>query len=106
MRIECEKTGPEPVGAEGRGRLYVDNQRVAEGETAKTATVGYTMADLGHRLGQRQPVCEDYQPTVSSPAPSSRSTSTYTRTTPRLPDNDAHAHGRVQHAMLRQYAGG
>lgn len=104
VRYEFEKTGPEPVGAGGTGRLYVDDQLVAEGEIVKTATVGYTMDetfDIGWDKGT--PVSEDY------PA-NSRFTGKIIQVDfdvkpdfhPDLPDSEEHAQGHFQHAMLRQ----
>ena len=43
VSYEFEKTGTEPVGAGGTGRLFVDGQQVAEGNIPRTCTVGYSM---------------------------------------------------------------
>ena len=104
IRYEFEKTGPEPVGAGGTARLYVDDNLVAEGQISRTATVGYTMDetfDIGWDKGA--PVSEDY-------GPNSKFTGTIIQVDfdvhpdyhPDLPTNLEHGEGHFQHAMLRQ----
>ena len=63
VRYEFEKTGPEPLGAGGIGRISVDGTQVAEGEIPRTCSVGYSMDetfDIGWDKGS--PVSEDYGP--------------------------------------------
>jgi arylsulfatase len=58
---EFEKTGPEPLGAGGIGRLSVDGEVVGEGEIPRTCTVGYSLDetfDIGWDKGS--PVSEEY----------------------------------------------
>ena len=62
VRYEFEKTGTEPMGAGGIGRLFVGDQQVAEGEIRRTCTVGYSMDetfDIGWDKGAR--VTDEYE---------------------------------------------
>ncbi len=104
IRYEFEKTGPEPVGAGGIGRLFVGDDKIAEGEITRTATVGYTMDetfDIGWDKGT--PVSQDY-------GPNSQFTGTIIKVDfdvqpdfhPDLPTSGQHAEGKFQNAMLRQ----
>ena len=97
-----DKTGPEPLGAGGTGTLTVDGTQVAEGEIARTATVGYSMDetfDIGWDKGS--PVSEEY-------GPISKFTGKIIRvdfdSQPDLhPDHDDHhADATTTHALLRQ----
>ena len=100
--FEFDKTGPEPLGAGGVGRISVDGTQVAEGTIPRTCTVGYSMDetfDIGWDKGSA--VSEDY-------GPNTQFTGTIVKvdfdTSPDLhPDHDEHhADARVTHAMLRQ----
>lgn len=104
VRFEFEKTGTQPLGAGGTGRLFVADTKVAEGTIARTCTVGYSMDetfDIGWDKGA--PVSEDY-------GPNTKFTGTIIRVDfdlhpdfhPDLPDHDEHHQGHFAHAMLRQ----
>jgi arylsulfatase len=61
VRYEFEKTGPEPFGAGGIGRLFVDDQKVGEERIPQTAAFGYTLDetfDIGCDKGS--PVTNEY----------------------------------------------
>ena len=63
IRYEFEKTGKEPAGAGGVGRLFVDGTKVAEGKIPRTAAYGYSLDetfDVGCDKGG--PVTEEYKP--------------------------------------------
>jgi arylsulfatase A-like enzyme len=63
IRYEFEKKGKEPFGAGGTGRLFVDGQKVAEGEIPHTAAFGYSIDetfDVGCDKGA--PVTDEYPP--------------------------------------------
>lgn len=63
VRFEFEKTGKEPLGAGGIGRIYVNGIKAAESEIKRTCTVGYTMDetfDIGWDKGT--PVTNEYGP--------------------------------------------
>jgi arylsulfatase len=99
---EFEKTGPEPLGAGGTGRISVDGEVVAEGEIARTCTVGYSLDetfDIGWDKGS--PVCEEYGPIA-------RFTGKIVKvdfdSRPDLhPDHDQYrADAEVTHALIRQ----
>jgi arylsulfatase len=104
IRYEFEKTGPEPTGAGGIGRLFVGDTRVAEGEIPRTCTVGYTMDetfDVGWDKGT--PVSEDY-------GPNAKFSGRVVRVDfdlkpdfhPAHLDPETHAEARFAHAMIRQ----
>ena len=66
LRFEFEKTGKEPFGAGGVGRLFVDGHQVAEGEIPRTAAFGYSLDetfDVGCDKGA--PVTDEYAPLAS-----------------------------------------
>ena len=66
VRYEFEKRGKEPFGAGGIGRLFVDGQKVAEGEIPTTAAFGYSLDetfDIGCDKGA--PVTDEYRPLAS-----------------------------------------
>ena len=63
LRYEFEKTGDQPLGPGGTGRLFLGDTKIAEGEIKRTCTVGYSMDgtfDIGWDKGS--PVSEDYGP--------------------------------------------
>ncbi len=63
VRYEFEKRGKEPFGAGGIGRIFVDGQKVAEGEIPRTAAFGYSLDetfDVGCDKGA--PVTDEYPP--------------------------------------------
>jgi len=62
IRYEFEKTGQEPMGAGGTGRIFVGDTKVAEAEIPRTCTVGYSMDetfDIGWDKGAR--VTDEYE---------------------------------------------
>jgi Sulfatase len=104
VRYEFEKTGPEPMGAGGTGRLYVGDDKVAEAEIPHTCTVGYSMDetfDIGWDKGS--PVTDEYEPNA-------RFTGTIIRVDfdlkpdfhPDLKQHEGHDEARFAHAMIRQ----
>jgi hypothetical protein len=63
LRFEFQKTGTEPFGAGGTGRLYVDDSLAAEGQILRTAAFGYSLDetfDVGCDKGS--PVTDEYKP--------------------------------------------
>jgi arylsulfatase len=104
VRYEFEKTGSEPVGAGGIGRLFVGDRLVAEGEISRTCTVGYTMDetfDIGWDKGT--PVSSDYGPNASFTGAILRvDFDVHPDIHPDLPTSDRHAEGKFSEAMLRQ----
>ncbi len=63
VRYDFEKLGKEPFGAGGMGRIFVDGQKVAEGEIPTTAAFGYSLDetfDIGCDKGA--PVTDEYLP--------------------------------------------
>lgn len=61
--FEFEKTGTEPFGAGGVGRLFIGGKQVGEGTIDKTAAIGYTLDetfDVGCDKGS--PVSPEYGP--------------------------------------------
>jgi len=63
IRYEFEKTGKEPAGAGGQGRLFVDGEKVAEATIPRTAAYGYSLDetfDVGCDKGG--PVTDEYKP--------------------------------------------
>ncbi|WP_417505752.1 arylsulfatase [Microbacterium sp.] len=97
-----EKTGPEPLGAGGVGRITVDGAAVADGEIPRTCTVGYSMDetfDIGWDKGS--PVSEDYGPIAEFTGKIIR---VDFDSQPDLhPDHDDHhAQRHVTQAMMRQ----
>jgi arylsulfatase len=63
IRFEFEKTGREPSGAGGTGRLFVDDQKVGEAKIPRTAAFGYSLDetfDVGCDKGS--PVTDEYKP--------------------------------------------
>ncbi|HVG64300.1 MAG TPA: arylsulfatase [Hyalangium sp.] len=63
VRCEFQKTGKEPYGAGGKIRLFVDGQRVGEGEVPRTAAFAYSLDetfDIGCDKGA--PVTPEYKP--------------------------------------------
>ncbi len=66
IRYEFEKRGKEPFGAGGIGRIFVDGQKVAEGEIPKTTAFGYSLDetfDIGCDKGA--PVTDEYRALAS-----------------------------------------
>ncbi len=66
VRYEFEKRGKEPFGAGGMGRIFVDGQKVAEGEIPTTTAFGYSLDetfDIGCDKGA--PVTDEYPPLAS-----------------------------------------
>ena len=66
VRYEFEKRGKEPFGAGGVGRIFVDGQKVAEGEIPTTAAFGYSLDetfDIGCDKGA--PVTDEYRALAS-----------------------------------------
>jgi hypothetical protein len=66
VRYEFEKRGKEPFGAGGVGRLFVDGQKVAEGEIPTTTAFGYSLDetfDVGCDKGA--PVTNEYRALAS-----------------------------------------
>jgi hypothetical protein len=62
LRFEFEKTGPEKFGAGGIGRLYVDNDKVGEGEIPHTVKFIYSLdesSDIGRDTAS--PVTDEYK---------------------------------------------
>ena len=53
IRYEFEKTGQEPMGAGGTGRIFVGDTKVAEAEIPRTCTVGYSMDETFDIAGTR-----------------------------------------------------
>jgi arylsulfatase len=97
-----EKTGSEPLGAAGIGRLTVDGAQVAGGEIPRTCTVGYSIDetfDIGWDKGS--PVSEDYGPVARF---TGRIIKVDFDAQPDLhPDHDDHhAEAKLTHAMIRQ----
>ncbi|WP_371745539.1 arylsulfatase [Myxococcus sp. CA033] len=104
LRYEFEKTGPEPFGAGGTGRLFVDGKKVAEAQIPRTVPVGYSMDetfDVGWDKGTA----------VSPEYPSnSRFTGRVLRVDfdlkpdfhPDHADPTKKAEARFQHEMMRQ----
>jgi arylsulfatase A-like enzyme len=104
LRYEFEKTGDEPMGAGGIGRLFVGDAKIAEGEIARTCTVGYSVDetfDIGWDKGAR--VTDEYDTNA-------RFTGTIIRVDfdqkPDFhPDHDSHGPRHDAHtaqAMIRQ----
>lgn len=62
IRYEFEKTGKEPYGAGGVGRLYLDGKKVCEGQIPRTTSFLYSLDetfDVGCDKGS--PVTEEYK---------------------------------------------
>jgi arylsulfatase A-like enzyme len=104
VRYEFEKTGPEPFGAGGGGRLFVGDTKVAEGQIPRTCPIGYTLDetfDVGWDKGT--PVSEDYGPIA-------KFTGRIIRVDfdlqpdfhPEHADPDKHHEAKFVHAMIRQ----
>lgn len=62
LRYEFEKTGQEKYGAGGIGRLYIDDEKVAEGQIPHTSKFCYSF-DEGFDIGRDSgsPVSEEYK---------------------------------------------
>ena len=63
IRYEFEKTGKEPVGAGGIGRLFVDGKKMAEQKIPRTSAFGYSLDetfDVG--CDKMSPVTDEYKP--------------------------------------------
>lgn len=104
IRYEFEKTGPEPLGAGGVGRLFVDDRPCGQAEIPRTCGIGYSMDetfDVGWDKGT--PVSDEY-------GPNARFEGKVVRVDFDLrPDfhaaalgSPAHAEGKFAHAMLRK----
>ena len=80
VRYEFEKRGKEPFGAGGIGRIFVDGQKVAEGEIPTTTAFGYSLDetfDIGCDKGA--PVTDEYPPLASFTGKIVRSMSIWSR---------------------------
>jgi arylsulfatase len=101
VRYELEKTGTAPVGAGGIGRLFVDGEKAAEGEIARTCTVGYSMDetfDIGWDKGTA--VTPEYPPNTKF---TGKIVKVEFDVHPDFhADTDSHAAAKYAHAMLRQ----
>ena len=104
VRYEFEKTGKEPFGAGGTGRLYVDGKKVAVGQIKRTCPIGYTLDetfDIGWDKGT--PVSEEY-------GPNSKFSGKIIRVNfdvkpdlhPEAKDPQKNAEMKMAHALLRQ----
>ena len=104
IRFEFQKTGKEPMGAGGTGRIFVDDKPVAEGHIARTCPVVYSADetfDVGWDKGT--PVSEEYEPIA-------RFTGRVIRVDfdlkpdfhPDAKDPEKRAEPAFAHAMLRQ----
>jgi hypothetical protein len=101
VRYEFEKTGPEPFGPGGTGRLFVDDTQVAEAQIPRTCPGGDTLDetfDIGWDKGT--PVSEDHGPIA-------KFTGAIVRVDFDLhpdfhPDPETHQQANFTHAMLRQ----
>jgi len=63
LRFEFEKTGQEKFGAGGMGRLYINDEKVGEGQiprTVKFMYANYEGFDIGIDTGT--PVTDEYKP--------------------------------------------
>jgi hypothetical protein len=62
LRYEFEKTGQEKAGAGGTGRLYINNEKVGEGQIPRTAKFRYSL-DESFDIGRdsASPVSEEYK---------------------------------------------
>jgi hypothetical protein len=62
LRYQFEKTGQEKLGAGGIGRLFIDNEKVAEGQIQQTIKARYPL-DEGFDVGRDSgsPVSEEYK---------------------------------------------
>jgi hypothetical protein len=62
LRYEFEKTGQEKFGAGGIGRLYINNDKVGEGQIPHTAKFRYSL-DESFDIGRdsASPVSEEYK---------------------------------------------
>ena len=62
LRYEFEKTGQEKYGAGGIGRLYINNDKVGEGQIPHTSKFRYSL-DEGFDIGRdsASPVSEEYK---------------------------------------------
>ena len=63
LTFKFEKTGAEPVGAGGIGRLFINERQVGQGNIPRTVGVRYHLADDGLCCGydSQTPVSDDYQ---------------------------------------------
>lgn len=104
VRFEFEKTGLEPLGAGGTGRLFQADQLIGEEQIPRTCGLGYSMDetfDVGWDKGT--PVSEDYGPLA-------RFTGKVIRVDfdlkpdlhPSLHQPQTQGEGRFIHAMVRQ----
>jgi len=62
LRFEFEKTGKEKFGAGGIGRLYINDEKVAEAQIPQTVKFRYSADesfDVGHDTGS--PVTNEYK---------------------------------------------
>lgn len=62
LRFEFEKTGKEKFGAGGIGRLYINDEKVAEAQIPRTVKFRYSADesfDVGHDTGS--PVTDEYK---------------------------------------------
>ena len=104
VRYEFEKTGPEPFGPGGTGRLFVDDSKVAEGQIPRTCPVGYTLDetfDIGWDKGT--PVSEEYGPIAKFTGAIVRvDFDLHPDFHPDHADPDTHQQANFTHAMLRQ----
>jgi arylsulfatase A-like enzyme len=101
VRFEFQKTGKEPYGAGGVGRLFIDGQKVAEGKIPRTASFGYSLDetfDIGCDKGA--PVSEEYPPLATF---TGRIVQVGVDVKPDFaPDRAREGQAQVTHAMVRQ----
>src|SRR6185312_14206227 len=104
LRYEFEKTGEQPMGAGGIARLYVGDEKVAEGEIARTCTVGYSMDetfDIGWDKGSA--VTDEYETNAKFSGRIARVE--FDQKPDFHPEHDAHEprhEAQFAHAMIRQ----
>jgi len=104
VRYEFEKTGTEPMGAGGTGRLFVGDQQIADGQILRTCTVGYSMDetfDVGWDKGSA--VCEDYGANAQFTGRVHRvDFDVHPDFHPDLANHEPHLEHQFSQAMLRQ----
>jgi arylsulfatase len=101
IRFEFEKTGQEPFGAGGTGRLHVDGTLMAQGQIPRTAAFGYSLDetfDVGCDKGS--PVTEEYPPLASFSGRIIKIDFDLKPDLHRAPETHAEAHAQL--AMVRQ----
>ena len=101
IRYEFEKRGTEKFGAGGVGRLFVDGDKVAEGEIPRTSAFGYSLDetfDVGCDKGA--PVTNEYRALASF---TGRIVRIDMDLAPDIAGDDVrHAKERFAQALLRQ----